>query len=68
MIKFVKILAIVMILAIVLSVAACSKKPKCGYCGKTKEAISKKIRIDGEEVKVCDSCYSLYKLFEGTTD
>lgn len=62
MIKFVKILAIVMILAIVLSVAACSKSQNAAIAAKPRKLFLKKTRSMAKKSKfairatVCINC------------
>lgn len=65
--KFVKILAIVMTLVILFSLTACKVKFKCESCGRTVKSKVHRVNIDDDskKEKICDDCYSLYKLFGG---
>lgn len=61
-----KIIAILTLLALLLSLAACGDKSfKCGICNEEKTGKSYKSQLMGEEITICEDCYKETNGFVG---
>lgn len=61
-----KIITTLILLALLLSIAACGNKTfKCDICDKEKSGKSYKSQLMGEEIIICKDCYEDMKDFIG---
>ena len=57
-----RIITIILVIAAMFSLAACSKTGECEYCGQN-EPLVKYTYSNGDYVWVCNDCYRMCKLF-----
>lgn len=56
-----KMLAVLLLVAMVLSLTACGAPKACESCGDTDSKLTK-VKHEGESAWLCESCYALYQL------